>query len=203
MSFKEFKLSFGDISFIERKSADNDFGNNAFKERGLLLYTFAKISKAKVVIETGTANGFSAVCLAKAIRDNGFLDGELHTFDSYAWGEEFSSPNNAKKSVELNGVEDIVKCHVGKSIDILQDILKSLNAKVDFAYIDSEHDYETPKKEFEIIEPYLNDGAYIFFHDTDIESVGRAVSDLIACRTGLYDRISVPLHSEMTILRKL
>ena len=202
MNFNDFNLSFNGFNFVEKSFLNNEFGNNALLERGLLLYTFAKIAKAKTIIETGTANGFSSICLAKAIQDNN-LKGEIHTFDLYSWGNEFSSEENAKRSTQLNKATDIITRHIGNSLEFLPKVLKQLTTKVDFAHIDSEHDYNTPKKEFELIEPYLNDNAYIFFHDTDINDVKNAVKDILQARQGQYEKITVPLHSEMTVLRKI
>jgi predicted O-methyltransferase YrrM len=202
MDFIEFNINFPTLKFIERSELNTDWGKNVLSERGLLLYLFAKTSQSKVIVETGTSNGFSSTCFAKAMEDNGFNDGEIHTIDCYAWGENFSSKENADKCISINGFKSVIHQHVGNSLEILPDVLKSLDRKIDLAHIDSEHDYATPKKEFELIEPYLNPKAYVFFHDTDIKDVCRAVSDILKERKEQYEKIIVPLHSEMTILRK-
>lgn len=155
------------------------------------------------MVETGTANGFSAVCLAKAMRDNGIEDGVLHTVDCYSWGKDFSQRTRALETIKLNQLEKNIVAHEGNSIEVLPRVLCELPAKIDLVHIDSEHDFETPKREFELIEPYLNEGAYLFFHDTDIDAVKEAVEAIVATRKTQYEKITVPLHSEMTILRKL
>ncbi|MDC7250242.1 MAG: class I SAM-dependent methyltransferase [Sphaerochaetaceae bacterium] len=202
MGFVEFNINFPTLKFIERSDLNTEWGKDVLFERGVLLYLFAKTSKAKVIIETGTSNGFSSACFAKAIEDNGFNDAEIHTIDCYAWGENFSSKYNADQCFSINNFKPVIHQHIGNSLEILPDVLKSLDRKIDLAHIDSEHDYNTPRKEFELIEPYLNTDAYVFFHDTDINDVCRAVSDILEERKNQYDKIVVPLHSEMTILRK-
>jgi len=202
MKFKEFKIETRTFQFMEKSFLDTKEGLDSLQERGTLLYLFAKISNAKVIIETGTSNGFSSTCLSNAMKDNN-IQGEIHTFDCYEWGSEYSSKENAKESIKLNKAEDIIVQHIGNSIELLPKVLDSLSEKVDFVHIDSEHDYNTPKKEFALIEPYLNDKSYIFFHDTDIQSVEQAVNDILIDRKGIYQKIILPLHSEMTILQKV
>lgn len=202
MNFVEFNINFPTLKFIERSELDTEWGKDVFAERGLLLYLFAKTSKAKVIVETGTSNGFSSTCFANAIRDNGFTDGEIHTVDCYVWGENFSSKENADKCIQLNNFNSVIHQHIGNSLTVLPTVLKNLDRKIDLVHIDSEHDYNTPKKEFELIEPYLNTNAYIFFHDTDKREVCSAVNDILEERKDSYEKIVVPLHSEMTILRK-
>lgn len=202
MNFSTFNLKFDGFNFKEKNILDTEFGKDILFERGMLLYTFAKIANAKVIVETGTSNGFSSICFAKAMKDNN-IKGEIHTIDYYAWGNEYSSKEQANESIQMNDYQDIVNQHIGNSLEILPTVLSSLTKKVDLAHIDSEHDYDTPKAEFELIEPYLKDNAYVFFHDTDIKAVNDAVHDILSNREGLYEKIVVPLASEMIILRKI
>lgn len=203
MAFSQFEIQTPKFKFIEQSLINTVKGRDNLLERGLLLYLFAKTSKAKVILETGTSNGFSSVCFAQAIKDNDFHDGVVHTIDYYVWGSDYSSKEQADKSIKMNGFQQIIKQHIGNSLEELPKILTSLNLKVDLAHIDSEHDYKTPKEEFILIEPYLNQGAYILFHDTDIKAVNNAVTDILSEREKQYEKIIVPLHSEMTILRKI
>lgn len=202
MNFNRFDLNIDKFSFIEKNSLNTDEGKNILLERALLLYTFAKIAKIKTVVETGTSNGFSSICFAKAMQDNG-IKGEIHTIDMYGWGEKYSKQENANNSIELNNAQDLVFQHIGNTIEVLPNLLKQLKNKVDFAHIDSEHDYETPKKEFELIEPYLNKNAYVFFHDTEIKAVEKAVNDILEKRKNMYEKIFIPVCNGMTVLRKI
>lgn len=202
MNFTQFNITPSPFNFIEKSLLNDAKGIDSLLERGLLLYTYAKITNAKTIIETGTSNGFSSSCFARAIQDNN-IEGQVHTIDSYEWGSKYSKKENADKSINLNNASNIVTQHIGNSLKILPNILNNLSSKIDIAHIDSEHDYNTPKKEFELIEPYLNKNSFIFFHDTDIKNVEKAVNDLIKSRKEYYQKIILPLHSEMTIFQKI
>ena len=96
------------------------------------------------ILETGTARGFSSVCMSKAIVDSN-SDGKIHTIDIL--------PNN--KKIYWNCISDIdgkktrtellknwaiyvdkINFHTGNSINVL----KKLDLKrVNFAFLDGSH----------------------------------------------------------------
>tara|TARA_Y100000389_G_scaffold29518_1_gene25129 strand:+ start:5149 stop:5961 length:813 start_codon:yes stop_codon:yes gene_type:complete len=98
------------------------------------------------ILETGTARGFSAICMAKALYDNN-KDGKIYTIDII--------PNNIK--MYWNCIKDFENEYT--RIELLKDynyllkyiefitgdtinILKSINLpRINFAFLDAQHDY--------------------------------------------------------------
>jgi predicted O-methyltransferase YrrM len=76
------------------------------REFGRLLYSLARGSKAKTVVEFGTSFGVSTIYLASAIRDNG--EGKVITTEAIAEKSE-----QAKKNLAAAGLEPCVEFRVG------------------------------------------------------------------------------------------
>ena len=49
-------------------------------ERGMLLYALVEKNKPKTIVDIGTAGGYSALCMAKALTDFK-IDGRVYTID--------------------------------------------------------------------------------------------------------------------------
>ena len=83
-----------------------DFGN--------LLYSLARSSKAKTVVEFGTSFGISTIFLASAIRDNG--SGKVITTEF-----EPEKAEQAKRNLAAAGLEQWVEFRVGDALKTLSD----------------------------------------------------------------------------------
>jgi len=114
---------------------------------GRFLYLLVKLSRAKNILEVGTAIGYSAIWLAKAAQDR---DGKVTTIEvDAAMAEE------ARKNVAEARLSKRIKIIVGDGIDIVP----KLRGKFDFMFLDSEkHQY---RQLVELALPKLKKGALI------------------------------------------
>jgi len=119
-------------------------------EAGELLYSFVRGTKPEVVVETGTATGFSGLFLGCALRDNKF--GKLYTI-------EFNTNllARAKKRFEDENISQFVNAYQGNSEDF-PEILHNLISKstippfdtIDLLFLDADdgHDYKHTINEY-------------------------------------------------------
>jgi predicted O-methyltransferase YrrM len=138
----------------------SDYENTLNFERGILLYSLVAKYKFKNILEIGTAGGYSAMCMAKALHDNK-IDGMIYTIDPV-------KPNiNNNKIKILTGY--------------FSEFRKSI-PKCDFIFIDGAHNYEAVKNDFFSFIDIANDQYAILFDDymVGIENhVKQAVDELI------------------------
>jgi predicted O-methyltransferase YrrM len=100
------------------------------------------------ILETGTARGFSSLCMAKALKDNN-VKGTIHTLDiidnniPIYWNcikdeEGKHSRKDLFKNTKYYELFDYIKFYTGKTTDIL----KHINIdRFHFAFLDAQHDY--------------------------------------------------------------
>ena len=127
-------------------------------ERGYLLYCLVAMLKPKNVLEIGTAQGFSALCMAWAMNDFK-IDGNIHTIDYinhdheflhyYKESEQISQKITTRRKLWKEFAEPawvqkihIITGYVGQVID------KAKLPKIDFFYIDGPHFYSGVKHDF-------------------------------------------------------
>lgn len=114
---------------------------------GRFLYLLAKLSRAKNILEVGTAIGYSAIWLARAAQER---DGKITTIElDEAMAEE------ARKNIAEARLSKRVKIIVGDGADVVP----KLKGKFDFMFLDSEkHQYRQIVK---LALPKLKKGALI------------------------------------------
>lgn len=93
--------------------------------QGRLLSILSKIVNPKTILELGTYTGYSAICLAEGLKENG----ELHTLDI---NEELQSIQN--KYFELSGFRNNIHQHLGEALEILP----NLDMKFDLIFMDAD-----------------------------------------------------------------
>lgn len=93
--------------------------------QGRLLSMLSKLHRPKTILEIGTYTGYSALCLAEGLED----DGILHTIDI---NEELK--DMVLKYIDKAGYTDRVKFHVGNAIEIIP----ALNIRPDLVFIDAD-----------------------------------------------------------------
>jgi predicted O-methyltransferase YrrM len=114
--------------------------------QGSVLAMMSKMIQPLNVLELGTFTGYSAICLAQGMRDNGFL----HTIDI---NEELS--NMCEKYWEKEGVKDKIVQHIGKATDIIP----NLNLMFDLVFIDA--DKVNYSNYYDLVFAKVNIGGYI------------------------------------------
>ena len=123
------------------------------QEEGLLLYSLVRCYRPEFIIETGC--GYSTLYLAQALSDNGM--GEMVTLDFDGFGLE-----RAKEWLSDALLERMCQ-------PILTECLSWLGnnqRKVDFAWLDSCHDYEHVLKEMCLIHPRMSETSGQSLHMT-------------------------------------
>jgi predicted O-methyltransferase YrrM len=114
--------------------------------QGNILQTFAHMIKPKRILEIGTYTGYSAICLAQGLTD----DGVLHTIDINAELEII-----IKKYVQEADLEEKIKFHIGNAIDIVP----TLDETFDLVFIDADKDNYS--NYFELVLPKVQKGGFI------------------------------------------
>jgi predicted O-methyltransferase YrrM len=96
--------------------------------QGKLLYLLAKMKGAANILEIGTLGGYSSICLAQALSQ----EGKIVTLEI---NEEYASV--AKQNIENAGYEQQVEVIVGNALDTLPN-LKKAELLFDFIFIDAD-----------------------------------------------------------------
>ena len=146
-------------------------------QHGRLLYTFLshylqKNSFGSVnVLETGTARGFSSLCMAKALEDRG-KEGKIVTLDPLPhhvkmyWNCIDDNEGEQSRAQLLANYSKLINRYIcfleGKSRNLLNNFELP---RIHFAFLDGSHDYEDVKFEISYIIPRQEKGDIIFFDD--------------------------------------
>ena len=93
--------------------------------QGRVLSTLSKLIKPKTILELGTFTGYSALCLAEGLQENGVL----HTIDV---NEELV--NFQRKYFDLSKYGSQIHQHLGPALEIIP----NLNTKFDLVFIDAD-----------------------------------------------------------------
>lgn len=83
-----------------------------------------KTNKPKLILEIGTAVGYSAICFSKYLAENGRID----TIE-----RDEERIKEAKINLKEMGLEEIIRIYEGDAVDILP----TLNEKYDMVFIDA------------------------------------------------------------------
>lgn len=124
------------------------------------------------ILETGTARGFSAVCMAKALADSN-IEGSIFTFDVLPHLEKMfwnCAPDHIKgeqsRQSLLNNWLDLVDRYIifiqGHTRQILPKIALP---RINFAFLDGAHTYKDVLFEFNSISKYQKKGDIIVLDD--------------------------------------
>jgi predicted O-methyltransferase YrrM len=141
------ELSLGELSSVASK--------RALSARVLL--SLIREFKPLTCIELGTCVGISAAYQAAALELNG--GGELISFEASA--ERIAA---AERHVAELGFDNVRFAH-GRFQETLDPILRSLDAPVDYAFVDGHHDEQATLSYFRQIAPYASPSAVIVFDD--------------------------------------
>lgn len=145
-------------------------------QHGRLLYAYLRKYAEKnkgtyiTVLETGTARGFSAVCMSKALNDSN-VNGHIVTVDCIShdgriyWNciEDKDGPRSRGELLSdwASEVQRIVFLRGWTS-----EVLNNLGLeRVGFAFLDCQHDKESVLSEFEYISKRQEVGDQVFFDD--------------------------------------
>lgn len=168
--------------------------------QGRMLTMICRMLKPKRILELGTFTGYSALCMAEALSE----DGELHTIEVDDEMEPFimkyfkQSPHARK-----------ITLHIGD----VSAVLPSLTGSFDLVFIDA--DKRQYVEDYEAILPLVPSGGFILADNTlwagkvlhepasgDKQTAGiRRFNDFIAADTRV-EKVILPFRDGMTILMK-
>lgn len=114
--------------------------------QGRILSLISKIVSPQRILEIGTYTGYSAICLAEGLADNG----ELHTIDI---NEELHDLQ--RKYFEKSGFGKQIIQHTGNALKIIPE----LNMKFDLVFIDA--DKQNYSNYFDLVIDKMNSGGLI------------------------------------------
>lgn len=114
--------------------------------QGRVLSLLSKMKSPKSILEIGTYTGYSALCLAEGLAENGML----HTIDINEELHDFQ-----KKYFKASDYKDQIKQYLGDALEIIPRI----DAKFDLVFIDA--DKPNYPAYFEIIIEKMNKGGVI------------------------------------------
>lgn len=114
--------------------------------QGLMLTMISQMVRPKCVLEIGTFTGYSAICIAQGLAD----DGILHTIEV---NEEIQYIS--KKYFQKAGLQDKIIAHLGDAADVIP----TLDETFDLAFIDAgKKDYAL---HYELIINKIRSGGFI------------------------------------------
>ncbi len=135
------------------------------EEEGKFIYDFLKERGITKTLEIGFGCGCSAAYIMAATQH------KHYAIDPFL------------KSCGNRGLKNIQKTGLGKHLtfenDFSHNVLPRLlreGLKVDFAFIDGGHTFDTTFVEFYYIDMMLNQNGYVLFHDPWLESIQRVIS---------------------------
>ena len=170
------------------------------KLQGKFLEQMVNITSAKNILEIGTYTGYSAICMASALKD----DGVLHTIDINAELESM-----ANKYFKLAKLEHKIEMHIGNALEIIP----SLDQNFDMVFIDADkHNYSNY---YDILIDRLPSGALILAdnvlwsgkvlnikNNNDRETIAIDEFNKKITNDSRVDNMLLPLRDGVMIIRK-
>ncbi len=114
--------------------------------QGKILEMLSKMINPKKILEIGTYTGYSAICLAKGLKEEGLI----HTIEINDEQEDFIS-----KYLKKAGVENKVKLHFGNALNIIP----TLSEQFDLIFIDG--DKREYLEYYKLVFDFLKPGGFI------------------------------------------
>jgi predicted O-methyltransferase YrrM len=145
---------------------------------GFLYYALVRSLRPKHIVVIGSGFGFSVVCLALGLKDNGrgvlsfvdpsysaLKDGLLRTVGGTAQWDE---PQRVRAHFARFGVEDQVRHFKLTSADFFNRYEERKLPPIDLAFIDGNHSYADVRHDFLAVLKRSHKNAYMLLHDTNI-----------------------------------
>ena len=162
-----------------------------FEKEIFYLYETARgSSKNGVIVEIGSWQGKSTICLAKGSQERNrvpvyAIDPHIGSSEHQKDGQKVWTFEKFKENIKRAGIEDMVFPIVKTS----EDAVKEWDKPISFLWIDGAHEYEFVKKDFFLWTPFLIDGGVVAIHDVISSFSGprRIVLEGILASDNFYD----------------
>ena len=126
---------------------------------GKMLWMHAKLMKAERVLELGTATGYSAIWIARALKERG---GKLTTIE---WDKD--TAEKAKANISRAGLSDFIEVKNGDAVDLISKFEPD-----SFDMIFQDVDKEMYMKLLDPCVRILRPGGLLFFDNTAFKTAG-------------------------------
>ncbi len=169
--------------------------------QGRTLSMFSQMIQPKTILEIGTYTGYSAICLAEGLQENG----NLHTIDI---NEELKSM--CERYFEKAGINKQVKLYTGNAMDIIP----TIEAEFDLVFIDA--DKENYSNYFDLIIERMPIGGYIIADNVlwsgkvveevdlkDIETQGLIAFNKKMHESKRVENLLLPIRDGLMVCRKV
>lgn len=173
LNFKINKEFFDNLALktqISIKKSDNNYQHGRILYSTLSNYIQHKKNEFFIIVEIGTARGFSSLCMSKALNDQN-RKGNILTCDiiknkrKIFWNCILDCDNKKKTREELLLEWKNLTTNIS-FIDGDYRKLKKLNInRIHFAFIDAQHEYKNVKEEFDFISSKQIKNDIIIFDD--------------------------------------
>lgn len=135
---------------------------------GYLYYGLVRLYRPEVVVSVGSYRGFSPVCLALGVVDNGA--GHAHFVDPGKVDGYWHDPENVRRLRRWFGLGGRWTHHRMTTQEAIgADVLPE---RIDLLLIDGDHSYEGVKYDFEHLGARVPPGGLILLHDAVVEGEG-------------------------------
>jgi len=188
---------------------------------GFLYYGLVRAVKPKHILVIGSGFGFSVVCLALGIKDNGnngaltfidpsyslFKDGPFKTIGGNG---QWNEPEKVTEHFRKFSVEQIVTHYKYRSEEFFK-VYEALHVPdIDVAFIDGNHAFNQVKYDFNSVLRHSHKNTYIFLHDTNIyirellhHAGVKKLLNAVKQEEEFFEVIDFPFSSGMAVVRVL
>jgi predicted O-methyltransferase YrrM len=145
---------------------------------GFMYYGIVRALQPKHTLVIGSGYGFSVVCLALGIKDNGkgkltfvdpsyslIKDGPLKTIGGR---NTWNDPQSVNRRFERFGVQEVVTHYKMRSDELFPQFEKLQLPRIDLAFVDGNHSYRDVMYDFTEVVARSHKNTYIFLHDSNI-----------------------------------
>jgi predicted O-methyltransferase YrrM len=186
------------------ESDPKSFPASVFPPVGRFLYSFARCHRPKLALETGCFIGYSSLCIAQAMEENGF--GHLHSFDLFMERPGLESPvigpcadslQVARAHAQRAGLSHRVTFHKGDSAPKIREQFGDRTAVFDLAFIDGDHTVRGCLADWREVDRLMQPGGIVLFHDTVPDKSGWVgpgylIEELRRHAPGEYHAVNIP-----------
>lgn len=166
--------------------------------QGRLLAMFSKMIRPEAILEIGTYTGYSAICLAEGLPDNGIL----HTIEANEELEE-----RVMKYIGRAGLTKKVQLHIGDA----RDLIPGLDVTFDLVFMDANKAHYG--EYYELVYPKVKSGGYIIVDNVlwsgkvledKKDKDTRAIVDFNTTiqKDARVEKIMLPVRDGLLIIRK-
>ena len=155
------------------------YPTSVFPPVGRFLYSLVRCVRPKLILETGCYIGYSTLCMAQAMQENG--GGHSHSFDLFTPRPDLVSPfigpcpdglRVARAHADRAGLAHRITFHKGDSAQRIRDIFGGHKAGFDLAFIDGDHTIQGCLADWRQVDRLLRHGGLVLLHDTEPHRCG-------------------------------